>query len=200
MAEMSARDWWFRLLARGGYRRLLVLERDLRKPTATRSQSLPCTVTLLRETDVERFIAFRQVPNPALFLRRLRDGHSCYSAIVGGRIASVSWVATDSATLWNLNADFSLAADEVYVYDSYTHPDFRGCRLQAVLFRTLHDDLRGKGFRRALTFVSPENRANLRSRGRVGFSVCGIVRRFGLGPVHLFMPTGRCPDLRRHKA
>lgn len=156
-------------------------------------------VRLLNAADAEDFVVFRQGPDADLFLNRIGRDRVCYAAICDGRIASVSWVALERATLWRLNGDFDLGGDEIYVYDSYTHPDFRGRRLQASIFEAIRDDFAANGYRRALTFVVPENIANLRSRARVGFSACGMIRRFTAGPFTLFRPAGRCPPFTLHR-
>ena len=133
-----------------------------------------------------------------MFCRRLERGHQCFAALVNDRVASVSWVARDRATLWIISGDVLLSPDECYVYDSYTHPDFRGQRLQGPVFTAIFEALANGPLNRAITFVFADNVANLRSRARMGFEVCGDVQCFRLPGRRLYRSRGRTPAVTRH--
>jgi GNAT superfamily N-acetyltransferase len=156
------------------------------------------TVRELSSDDADSFVMFRQGPDTALFLGRIRGGQRCYAAIVDARLASVTWAVQGDATLWAFDADFRIDDDVVYLFDSYTHPDFRGRRLQASIFQAIREGHRDRGVRKAVTFVAATNTANLRSRARVGFTVSGVACRFQLGPWAWYVSTGKAPNLKRH--
>ena len=158
------------------------------------------TLRELSSDDVDSFVTFRQGPDAALFLGRIRGGQRCYAAIVDARVASVTWAVQGDATLWAFDADFRIEDDVVYLFDSYTHPDFRGLRLQASIFEAIREDHRDSGVRKAVTFVAATNTANLRSRARLGFTVSGAARRVRIGPWVWYASAGGAPNLKRHSS
>jgi ribosomal protein S18 acetylase RimI-like enzyme len=186
------------VLAKAGYKHRLFLECLLGSDGQADASYSPVDIRELELADTERFVKFRNGPGRALFCERIRTGHRCCAAIVDGQLASVSWIVERSATLWAFTADFCIDNDAVYIFDSYTHPDFRGQRLQASIFQVICRDCLKKGLRKAVTFVSETNSANLRSRARLGFVVTGAVRRFRMGPFVRYFSTGNAPKLKRH--
>jgi GNAT superfamily N-acetyltransferase len=187
-----------RVLARAGYQHRLFLECPLKENGLTASPTASVDVRELEASDAESFVTFRRGPDIGLFLERIRDGQCCFAAFVDTELASVTWAVQGTATLWAINADFDVDNDVVYVFDSYTHPDFRGKRLQAAIFQQIGRAYVDNGVREAVTFVAATNSANLRSRGRLGFTVSGAVRRFRIGPLVWYLSTGNAPELRRH--
>ena len=151
----------------------------------------------LEATDADAFVAFRQGPDAELFLTRLQRGQRCFAAFVGSRLASVSWAVRNQATLWALNADFCVEDGAAYIFDSYTHPEFRGKRLQSSIFERICEYCKDKNVGKVVTFVAATNTANLRSRARHGFAVAGEVRRFRFGPLVWYRSTGGAPELER---
>jgi L-amino acid N-acyltransferase YncA len=187
-----------RLLAIAGYKHRLYLEGAIENGARTVTADASAIIRELRTTDADSFVTFRDGPDAALFLERRKSGQRCYAAFVGDRLASVSWVAMGSATLWAFTADFSIDDDAIYIYDSYTHLDFRGRRLQASIFHAICRDYNERGVRNAVTFVSATNLANLRSRTRLGFVISGAVRRLRAGPWIWYFSSGNAPMLKRH--
>lgn len=177
---------------------MLTLERRLDRPLQPVEARIDTTVRKLTATDEDAFAACREGPYQAMFRRRLQRGHECFAALVDGRVASVSWVARDRATLWIISGDVLLSPDECYVYDSYTHPDFRGQRLQGPVFTAIFEALSQGHWARAITFVFADNVANLRSRGRMGFEICGDVQCFRLPGYRRYRSRGRTPTVTRH--
>jgi L-amino acid N-acyltransferase YncA len=165
-------------------------------PKATKAEVVD--VRELEAKDADAFVAFRQGPGADLFLARLQCGQHCFAAFVESRLASVSWAVRKQATLWALNADFCVEDGTAYIFDSYTHPEFRGKRLQSSIFERICEYCRDKNVGKVVTFVAATNTANLRSRARLGFAVTGAVRRLRFGPLVWYLSTGSAPDLERH--
>lgn len=187
-----------RILGKIGYRRLLTLERRLDRPLEPVNARINSTIRRLTTADQEAFADCRQGRYQELFRRRLERGHECFGALVNERVASVSWIARNRATLWIISGDVLLSPDECYVYDSYTHPHFRGQRLQGPIFTAIFEALADSFCNRAITFVFPDNVANLRSRARMGFEVCGDVQCFRLPGYRLYRSRGCSPVVTRH--
>jgi len=195
----GAKSIFFRLLGKLIYRRVLALECNFERQFTDISPKASVDIRKLGAEDTSAFVDFRSGPDRSVFLARLEQGHACYAATYDDRIASVSWIALNSATLWLLNANFRLERDELYVYDSYTHPDFRGQRLQGQIFEFIRREFTAAGIRRAITFVVPENVANLKSRARLGFTEIGMVRRVRLGSWVHFLSSENAPVLKANR-
>jgi L-amino acid N-acyltransferase YncA len=185
-------------LAIAGYQHRLYLEclPGSSGHKATKAESVD--VRELETKDADAFVAFRQGPDADLFLARLQRGQRCFAAFVGSRLASVSWAVKNQATLWALNADFYVEDGTAYIFDSYTHPEFRGKRLQSSIFQRICEYCKDKKIGKIVTFVAATNNANLRSRTRLGFAVTGAVRRLRFGPLVWYLSTGSAPELERH--
>lgn len=191
------RSLWFRSLAALGYQRTGCLVVRLDEAGASQPPTVPVHVRMLTAEDAEAYVAFRRGAAVSDVHERLGRGFVCYAGWCEGRLASVTWVATGRALLWMLEAQFDVAPDQVYLFDSFTHPDFRGQRIQSAVFAALRADALAAGRTRGMTFVIPENRPNMKSRGRMGFVREGLVGRVKLGPLQWYFSRGRAPALRR---
>lgn len=189
---------WFGVCERF-YCRALYLECPLDKPLEVALPNIDYTIRLLRPEDAPAYVHYRRGAFEENFLWLLEAQQRCYAAFIGDRIASTSWIATRKGTMWMLDADFDLDNDVVYIYDSFTHPDFRGLRIQAAVFDALRRDLVAAGYRRAVTLVTPENAPNLHSRRRLGFKRRGMIRRLRLGSWTKFLASGAAPLLKERE-
>jgi ribosomal protein S18 acetylase RimI-like enzyme len=190
---------WFRWWAFLGYRRTMLLVCELseaREPPAARLQTRSGR---LGPDDVDAYLLFRRGATRADYLERLDHGFECHAVWHGARIASVTWTARRRAILWLLDSEFDVPERTLYLFDSYTHSDFRGRRLQGRVFMDLREMAEAQGLERFMTFVIPENRANLRSRGRMGFKRAGRVGRLGWGRWVLYWTRGKAPEMRRRQ-
>ena len=185
-------------MARAGFEHRLFLECLLDSSGHKPTKAEPVDVRELEAKDADAFVAFRQGPSVDLFHARLQCGQRCFAAFIESRLASVSWAVEDQATLWALNADFRVEDGTAYIFDSYTHPEFRGKRLQSSIFQRIFEYCRDKNVGKVVTFVAATNTANLRSRTRLGFAVTGAVRRLRFGPLVWYLSTGGAPELERH--
>jgi GNAT superfamily N-acetyltransferase len=193
----GATSLWFRAWSLAGYRRAAVLCCDLTtapKPAVPLPtfRSDPVTQAHARE-----YLAFRRGMRLAAFHDRLERGFECHAAWQSNRIASVTWTATTPrAVFWFLDAEFDLPPGQIYLFDSFTHPEFRGRRLQSLIFHEIRAKALSRGITRALTFVVPENRSSLSSRVRLGFRRTGLVWRVGWGRFAWHGRRGDAPILR----
>lgn len=112
---------------------------------------------------------------------RLATGHRCFGTRVDGRLVAVRWLATGSPHVGYLDLRLPLSDDEIYHYDSFTHPEQRrrGLSLstQAALFALLRDE----GFRHVLRAVLPENRAAVGDAAKAGYRPLGRMGYVRLG-------------------
>jgi hypothetical protein len=145
----------------------------------------------LSEADLPEYLAFRRGATERQFLGRLRAGHVCFAARRDGKLASVTWVATDTARMEAVDAELTLEPGEAYLYDSFSTPLARGLRLQPTICAVILQRYRAAGFRRAVTLIGPENRPNIASRTRSGFRRTGTLQSVHVGPFHRVWFRGR---------
>jgi ribosomal protein S18 acetylase RimI-like enzyme len=135
---------------------------------------------------------------------RLRDGRRPYVVETDGQIVSYGWVAFSAEPIGDLGLSFTLAPDEVYIYDCATRPAYRGRGYYPTLLRTMAADLGREGWRRAWIGTGPGNFVSQRGIARAGFEKVADVYAApdptGSTRVELYGVPGVSPDLLRHAA
>ena len=177
---------WKKFLGEFGYRRLLYLERLLAEPSPDIQAALTLQISCLQAGDVDDYMAFHNEDPRKQIEHRLSRGDVCFVARADGVIVCASW-ASEGRNLsehWIRYVGYALpiAGDEVYLYDSYTSPDYRGLDIAPCLAAWVLDYYRERGYRRTTTAIAPDNRANLRSRAKTGYRVCGSLGYLRTGP------------------
>lgn len=69
---------------------------------------------------------------------------------------------------------------EVYLYDAFTHPAFRGKRIYATLVNRAANFFKQRGYSYALIFASAHNTSSIRGIEYCGFAEYGSVRSINL--------------------
>ena len=91
------------------------------------------------------------------------------------------WAATRDAWVDYLDCPFPLGAGDVYQFDSFTAPAFRGLDLAGARIAWMSRHLRDSGFQRLFAVVWPENTAGFRPLEKMGYRRCGWLRVIRLG-------------------
>jgi GNAT superfamily N-acetyltransferase len=178
--------FWFRILAKARiYRRLILAERPLGEPQPEFTTSLSMSVELLREDQVDAYLALRPNESGAEVRRRLAAGQWCFANWLDRQIIGAAWMTGGRAHLAYLDRDLDLVPDEVYIYDGYTSPAFRGSRASPLRTARAIRHASGLGYRRVLATFLPENRPALPLWNRVGYRPIGMVGYVKLGPWRL---------------
>ena len=173
---------WCKILALLGYRRALLIERPVDRPTAAVTPRVPVTIGRLEEADVGDYLVFRPEVRAADVRRRLQAGHECFVARHEGRIVHAAWAATGRVRIDFLARDLDLGPDEVYLDESHTLPPFRGLDIAAERSRHMRRHYEGRGYRRSLAIVFPENRQACRAAEKSGYRPIGTIGYIRLGP------------------
>jgi SAM-dependent methyltransferase/GNAT superfamily N-acetyltransferase len=170
-----------RILAATVYRRLLVLALPL---DDTRGPAAPSRVEIrtLEATALDEYLRFRPGSEEAALARRFRAGARCFVALHEGRIVHAGWATTGPAWIEYLGCEFPLAPGDVFQFDSFTAPEFRGRGFAQARITAMAGVLRAEGRRRLLAAVWPENTAGLRPLTAMGYRVVGRVTVTRLGP------------------
>jgi ribosomal protein S18 acetylase RimI-like enzyme len=129
---------------------------------------------------------------------RFRQGQICFAARnAEGRIVHTRWCAPNAVNIAELNLDIRPSPGEIYVYDSYTRPEFRGLGVASQLQGFLVEALAAMGYSRLLAFVKGDNIPVLRSvkpphrkTGKLFY-----LRFFGFNPIIVGRGTGELPHL-----
>jgi GNAT superfamily N-acetyltransferase len=199
----GARGLWFKILGEFAYRRSLLLERALDAPLpALAGAGEPLELEVLDASDAEELVDLhareqpqasdRSWPADIWHRKRFAEGYTCFAARRDRRIISYSWTAVERAPVLDLRCDIRLDPSDVYVFGSYTCRHSRGQgvspRLAVAIIRHYH----ALGYRHIVSAISPENRASLQARHKVGFRVFAKIGYVGI-PVcrHYFSTTPR---------
>jgi len=167
------------------YRRVVLVEHELRNLWLEPAIDVPIRVRRLRRSDVPAYVEFRIKSSEEEVLRRLASGHFCYVTWTGDRISSAVWFQERPVLIPEVDRLLPLERNDVYSYDSFTTPDFRGNNIAAARGAQTTKLLRACGYERAVGFVPPENRASLRVAAKIGVRQIGSMGYFQLGPVRV---------------
>ena len=177
------RSLFFKVLGELGYRRLLLIERDLAAPPAGEFCRLPgAEARRIEPEDADAYLAFHTSLPREWFRERFQKGHIGVAVWHEGRIVNAGWAALHECRISYLRTRIELEPDAAYIYDVYTVPEHRGQRLTAARWKLLERLLREAGARVEIGAVSPENTSILRSSERAGFRIAGRIGYCGVGP------------------
>jgi len=195
LRDEGLKSFWFKLLGEFGYRRLLLVERMLDRPVADYTPRLPVDVSMLEESQIDDYLAFRPGTERSAIADRLRLGEMGFVARHQGHIVAAVWVAVQPVWVPFLGCRIDMAPGDAHIYDKFTAPGYRGHGISNAV-RTVHlRHLQRAGFRRATGSVLPENVSSLRDDiTKGGFRVYGILGRIKVGRwqrVFLMPPSPR---------
>jgi GNAT superfamily N-acetyltransferase len=191
--EEGMKSLWFRILAETIYRRLVffVCRQDCMPPDPPTSADL--TLSTIADPDCGVYERFR---GGAIDCRRLlQSGKHCWVLRSDTVIVSSCWAATDFAEIPYLDLRIRLAPGQVYLFDTYTAPAYRGRSHASLLVAGLTQSCLQQGARTVISAVLPENRGGMALFGHLGFQPVGLVGYLGIGQwKHEFCRSAVEPD------
>lgn len=176
------KSFWFKVLEEVIYRRVFLFERFLNEPIPNTTSQLPVDVRLLKETEVEDYICFQQKADPLDIRRRLKAGQWCFTARHAGRIVHACWAVTGRAWVEYLDREVQLSRNEVYIYESYTSPAFRGQNISSVRGIQMLRYFKKSGYWRMIAVIYPENKPGIRPAEKLGYHLFGLMGYYQIGP------------------
>jgi RimJ/RimL family protein N-acetyltransferase len=198
LREGGIRGLWFSMLGKTVYRRVVLVERALDEPVPEVSALLPVVIDLLKESEVDAYVGFSLRGNSSETRRRLEAGQLCFVARHEGRLVCANWATTKAARISYLDCTIQLAPGEVYTYELFTSPDFRGQNIAPAVKAQQLRHFRRAGYSRSVAAIVPENRASLRADEKVGYRPYGVMGYVKLGPWRRdFFRLYESKDLRR---
>jgi hypothetical protein len=102
---------------------------------------------------------------PGVFHRRMHLGDRCFASFHGKRPVHIRWVARRPVKVSELGLMLCPRPDEIYVYDTFTDPAYRGQHASSTARALMDRVMIAEGARRGYAYVRADNRASLRSLG-----------------------------------
>jgi len=164
------------------YRRVVVMERRLDGLPPEPAAGLPIRLAVLTPDDLPRFASFRPDLDPRVIRDRLAAGHRCFAAWHEDRIVHAGWASEDRAWVEFLECELPLEPGDVYQFDSFTLPAFRGAGVAGARVAWMARFFRDRGARRLLAVVWPGNPAAFRPLEKAGYRRAGSLRVLRMGP------------------
>src|SRR6266540_4307264 len=93
----ATKGFVLKVLGRLCYRRIVLVERELRDLWMEHSSGVPVKVRRLQRRDVPAYVEFREKQTAEEVHRRLDEGSFCYVTWTGDRISSAHWFKTGPA-------------------------------------------------------------------------------------------------------
>lgn len=173
---------WFKILGETVYRRMVLMDRLLNEPIPDIMARLPVVISLLKDTELDEYLSLRPDADPSDIRRRLSAGQRCFVARHEGRIINASWATTRRAWIDYLGREIQLAPDEIYAYESFTAPNFRGQNIAPARLTQMLRYFRDAGYRRLLAAIMPENKHAFRPNAKLGYRSIGMMGYLKVGP------------------
>lgn len=147
---------------------LWLSERDNRLPQAS-SNRAAAAFGEVAPTDWQALQWAMGLPDPELIHRRFRTGRRCFSLSVAGQIVAYGWATHGPENVGELERDFRLETDEVYIWDCGTLPAWRGQGCYTSLLNYMLHQFRLEGVRRSWVGASRQNQPSIQGIVRAGF-------------------------------
>jgi hypothetical protein len=173
--------WFWSLAHLQIYRRLALLERPVSPGVAPILTRASMRVALVGDDGLDPYLSFRPDQTRAEIRRRLAEGHVCFAVWHEERIVHAAWAAIGRAPIDYLARELSLRPDEVFVFDAFTAPAFRGYGASPLRALAVGEHFGARGYGRVLTAVHPGNRPGLRPLEKVGSRRVGLIGYVGMG-------------------
>ncbi len=128
------------------------------------------------------------LPDPEPIRRRLQTGRRCFCLKVEEQIAAYGWATRGPENVGELERDFCLGDDEVYIWDCFTLPDWRGQGFYTTLLRGMRQQFHQEGVPRIWIGASRQNQPSIKGMVNAGFEhVMDVTyRRLGLVTLLVF--------------
>jgi hypothetical protein len=122
------------------------------------------------------------------------QGDQCYVLFEGDVVASYGWYSTRPTRLSEIRGAPVLHFDPsyAYMYNTFTRPEYRGRRLNAMGMAASLEQWAHAGFSGLVAYVVSSNIASLKSCERLGFETFGHVIIFNVGQHQLWWVTRGC--------
>ena len=182
----GVRSLWFKSLGETVYRRVDIFEKSLDIPGRPLAEQDEIEIRLLKAEELDEFLEFRSYTPRNKVIERLQRGELCHIVRYDGKLAHCSWSTTGQVRIDYLGCECRLDPDAIYIYETYTAPEFRGKSVSVLRSEAVHKWYREQGYRRYVSVSWPENhsarraiiKSGARKSGRMGYWGFGSFKRY----------------------
>lgn len=156
------------------HRRMILMVRPLSEPIAEPS---PRGEFVFREMTPEtKKVYLHMVPNRRDVVDdRLGSGARCFLAWDGNQLAHGYWMSGNRVRIDYMECDLHLEPGDVYMYDQYSPPAYRGRGLAQAMGLYVMRVARDEGYERAWCLPAVENRAGTRAVEAIGYRTAAVL-------------------------
>jgi RimJ/RimL family protein N-acetyltransferase len=157
---------------------MILFCRDLHQAGQAESDCLPhVAIRRVGSSADETFQALCRMYPHKHFPERIRES-VCFIAVSGAGIAGFAWVGRCRLRIDEINYNYPLSADEIFIFDCFVCPQFRGQGIYPQMIRSVLACYRQQltGIRVAYIAVSSVNRASIRGIRKAGFREFSRIR------------------------
>jgi ribosomal protein S18 acetylase RimI-like enzyme len=130
---------------------------------------IPVEVFELTDGDPALFAGAAGSSGAGVLKRRFEQGGRCFGVRAQGRLAAYGWVSSGAEWIGELEREFRIPEDEIYIWDCETTPEFRRNRLYSSLLSAILGQSRAEGLRRVWIGSNLDNRPSMRGIEAAGF-------------------------------
>jgi GNAT superfamily N-acetyltransferase len=141
---------------------------------------VPVRFAVLSEADRASYHSLRPDQPEELFAKRLARGHQCWGGYCEKRLVHAGWTATGRVEVPYLGAHLAVEDGDLYSFDSFTDPEFRGRSIAPA--RHSYILRSGQGIRGIEVLIAVENRSGLRVFEKLGYRRRSDYKRIRLVP------------------
>ena len=109
------------------------------------------------------------LPDSEPIRSRFQTGRRCFSLRVADQIVAYGWATRGLESVGELEREFSLTDDEVYIWDCGTVPTWRGQRCYTALLSQMLHQFHHEGIPRVWIGASSQNKPSIQGIARAGF-------------------------------
>lgn len=179
------------------HRRAVIMAFDLVGASTPPPARIAFDVEFLDEREIDEFLDFHPFARRDEIVARFERGERCLVARRRGRLVSAQWAAPRGAPIADLEVWPRLAPGEIYVYDAFTDPAFRGWGAYPAVADGLVRRFAQEGYVRMVGVVRIDADRAKRNHEQSGARRFGSVGSFRLGSFRrdlwLFRPDPRAP-------
>ena len=140
------------------YRRMLCLVYPLQgRHIPVYHAQLEVEFRLLQPEELSAYLRFRPNAERGPIERRLEQDHQCVATWHNGQIIDAGWTAAGAVAIPYLDRMLCLEPGDIYSYDAYTLPAFRGYGLYMARNSYTARTNQQEGYKRSVALVAPEN-------------------------------------------
>ncbi len=129
------------------------------------------TVSFIDKTSTEEDIGpLSSLLDPFLIRDRLVKGEICCATFRNREVLSLCWMTFHEKEVGELERLVRPAEGDIYLYQAYTVPKFRGKNLYVILLTHIIQFAKERGYKRLLIFSLAHNRFSRKGIAKAGFS------------------------------